>query len=124
METSGDVIWSVDSDARYTYINGPAVEAILGYKAEEMIGRPFTDFSHATSATALDAEFQALRETGSRLHVQGEYLHRTGRLVYLSITALALNDAEGIMDRERQVLSCCDGFQKRPAREARADQSL
>jgi diguanylate cyclase (GGDEF)-like protein/PAS domain S-box-containing protein len=95
VETSGDVIWSVDSDARYTYINGPAVEAILGYKAEEMIGRPFTDFAHATSATALDAEFQALRETGSRLHVQGEYLHRTGRLVYLSITALALNDAEG-----------------------------
>jgi len=95
VETSGDVIWSVDSDARYTYINGPAVEAILGYKAEEMIGRPFTDFAHATSAMALDAEFQALRETGSRLHVQGEYLHRTGRLVYLSITALALNDAEG-----------------------------
>jgi len=94
VETSGDVIWSVDADGRYTYING-AVEAILGYKAEEVIGRPITDFTHATSALALAEEFQKMKQTGARLHVQGEYLHRTGRLVYLSINALALNDSDG-----------------------------
>lgn len=95
VETSGDVIWSVDADGHYTYINGPAVEAILGYTAEEVIGRPITDFTHATSAQVLASEFQKLKETGARLHFQGEYLHRTGRLVYLSVNALALLDADG-----------------------------
>jgi len=95
VETSGDVIWSVDTEGRYTYINGPAVEAILGYKSDEVIGRPITDFAHATSAVVLAAEFQALKETGSRLQVQGGYMHRAGRLVYLSINALALYDTDG-----------------------------
>ncbi|HVK55538.1 MAG TPA: EAL domain-containing protein [Burkholderiales bacterium] len=95
VETSGDVIWSVDAEGRYTYINGPAVEAILGYQADQVIGRPLTDFAHATSATALAAEFLALKETGVRLNVQGEYMHRAGRVVYLSINALALHDADG-----------------------------
>lgn len=95
VETSGDVIWSMDTDGYYTYINGPAVEAILGYTAEEVVGRPITDFTHATSAQVLASEFQKLKETGARLHFQGEYLHRTGRPVYLSVNALALLDADG-----------------------------
>lgn len=95
VETSGDVIWSVDREGSYTYINGPAVQASLGYEAEDVIGRPITDFAHATSAVAIDAEFKLLKETGSRIHVQGEYMHRAGRVVYLSINALALHDAEG-----------------------------
>jgi diguanylate cyclase (GGDEF)-like protein/PAS domain S-box-containing protein len=95
VETSGDVIWSVDAEGRYTYINGTAVQAILGYTAEEMIGRPLTDFAHATSAAALSREFKALKEKGTKLHVQGEYMHRAGRLVYLSINAMALYDVDG-----------------------------
>ncbi len=36
----------------------------------------------------------------------------------------AVNDAERIVDRERKILSCGDGFQKRTARETGTHQSL
>jgi diguanylate cyclase (GGDEF)-like protein/PAS domain S-box-containing protein len=94
VETSGDVIWSVDADGRYNYINGPAVQAVLGYTADEVIGRPITDFARGASVPALNDGFKALRDSGARLHVQGEYLHRNGRQVFLSIHALPLYDAE------------------------------
>ena len=43
VETSQDLIWQCDADGRCTYLN-PAWETTLGYKIEEMIGRPFSDF--------------------------------------------------------------------------------
>ena len=39
VETSQDMIWSVDAIGRYTFVN-PAVKYIYGYQPEEMIGRP------------------------------------------------------------------------------------
>ena len=43
VETSQDLIWAIDLEHRFTYVND-AVKAIYGYEPEEMIGRPFTDF--------------------------------------------------------------------------------
>ena len=50
VETSGDMVWAVDASGCFTYINGAAVEAVLGYRAEDVIGVPFTHF--ATPACA------------------------------------------------------------------------
>jgi PAS domain S-box-containing protein len=41
VETSSDIIWETNTEGLYTYVS-PKVEAVLGYKQEEMIGRsPF-----------------------------------------------------------------------------------
>ena len=40
---TGDWIWEVDAQGRYTY-SSPVVEEILGYKPEEVIGKCFYDF--------------------------------------------------------------------------------
>jgi len=76
-------------------VNGSAVEAIVGYRAEEVIGVPFTHFATGAAAQAFDDEFFKLTETGGALHVEGEFVHQTGCSVYLSISAIALNDREG-----------------------------
>src|SRR2546423_930569 len=62
VETSGDIVWAVDAAGCYTYVNGSAVEAILGYRAEEVIGFPFAQFAVAASAQAFDDEFFKLSE--------------------------------------------------------------
>jgi PAS domain S-box-containing protein len=43
VETSHDLIWSVDVEGRFTFVN-QASRATHGYEPEEMIGRRFTEF--------------------------------------------------------------------------------
>ena len=49
VETSQDMIWSVDAIGRYTFVN-PAVKYIYGYQPEEMIGRPSPTLRHQNKA--------------------------------------------------------------------------
>ena len=44
LETSHDLVWSMDKELRFTFLN-PAVRTIYGYEPAEMLGRPFTDFA-------------------------------------------------------------------------------
>ena len=43
VETSQDIIWSVDLKGCYTFVN-PAVKTIMGYEPLEVIGRIFSNF--------------------------------------------------------------------------------
>ncbi|HEY4138100.1 MAG TPA: PAS domain S-box protein, partial [Casimicrobiaceae bacterium] len=95
VETSGDIVWAADSIGCCTYVNGSAFEAILGYRAEEIIGFPFTHFAMAATAQTFDDEFFKLIDGGAPLHVEGAFLHRNGHSVYLTINAIALRDDEG-----------------------------
>jgi diguanylate cyclase (GGDEF)-like protein/PAS domain S-box-containing protein len=95
VETSGDLVWTVDANGCFTYANGSAVEAILGYRAEAIIGVAFTDLATVPAAQAFDDEFYKLMESGGSMHMEGEFVHRAGYLVYLSVSAIALNDSDG-----------------------------
>ncbi len=44
VETSQDLIWLVDKQGNWTFVNRSAAKTIYGYQPEEMLGRPFTDF--------------------------------------------------------------------------------
>jgi diguanylate cyclase (GGDEF)-like protein/PAS domain S-box-containing protein len=94
VETSGDLVWTVDEKGCFTYVNGSAVETILGYRAEDVIGAPFTRFASGAAAQSFDDEFFKLTETDGPLHMEGEFVHRTGYPVYLSVSAIALNDRD------------------------------
>lgn len=45
VETSNDIIFSLDVNGRITYIN-PAIERASGYVPKEVIGKPFMEFVH------------------------------------------------------------------------------
>jgi len=95
VETSGDIVWAVDRAGCYTYVNGAALEAILGYRAEEVMGFPITQFADPAAAQAFDDEFFRLSESGGQIDVAGVFLRRDGHPVHLSIRAIALHDEAG-----------------------------
>ncbi len=45
VENLNDVIFNLDPQGNITYMN-PVAESIFGYRAEEIIGRPFSDYIH------------------------------------------------------------------------------
>jgi PAS domain S-box-containing protein len=45
VETTSEWIWTIDRNAQITYSN-PAVEAILGYRPDELVGRSLQSFVH------------------------------------------------------------------------------
>lgn len=96
VETSQDIIWSVDISGQITFVN-PAVKHIYGYEPEEMIGRPFTDFV-PRSQVARDQE--VLRRIFQGESVFGHetiYLAQDGSPVYLMFNGIPLRDVSGIV---------------------------
>jgi PAS domain S-box-containing protein len=94
VETSQDLIWAIDLENRYTYVND-AVRTIFGYEPEEMIGRPFTDFTTPEQAKR-DLEAAAGLPEGDLQPVyESHVLHKSGRPVVLSTNTAILRDRDG-----------------------------
>jgi PAS domain S-box-containing protein len=58
-EVSGDWIWEVDAEGRYTYVS-EGVRRMLGYTPEEVLGRTPFDFMAPEEAATVGAAFAAL----------------------------------------------------------------
>ncbi|BAY24667.1 multi-sensor hybrid histidine kinase [Calothrix sp. NIES-2100] len=86
IETSQDMIWSVDVDGVITFVN-LAVKKFYGYEPQEMIGRKFTDFV-LPDQVALMGEFfaQLLMGESVVLH-EISCAAKDGSTLYLSINA-------------------------------------
>ena len=94
VQTSQDLIWAIDLENRFTFVND-AVKRIHGYEPEEMIGRPFTDFQTEEVARR-DAEVaRELFEGVPFVQYETEHLRKDGTAVVLSFNAGVLRDADG-----------------------------
>ncbi|MEG4516792.1 MULTISPECIES: PAS domain S-box protein [unclassified Microcoleus] len=94
VETSQDMIWSVDAIGRYTFVN-PAVKYIYGYEPEEMIGRPFSDFA-APEQSQKDLEvFARLFAGESVFQYESTHIAKDGSMKHLMFNAIALYDETG-----------------------------
>jgi PAS domain S-box-containing protein len=84
-----------DRDGRIVGCN-QAMQEMLGYTAEELQGRSFTEFSHPDDGLA---DWNYLQElmAGRRDHYQMEkrYLRKDGRLVWGRLTVSLVRDARG-----------------------------
>jgi PAS domain S-box-containing protein len=94
VDTSYDLIWSVDLDGRITFVNKSS-KRIYGYEPAEMIGRPYTDFV-APERLAADAETFARLLAGEAVPSY-ETVHRRkdGAAVTLSLRSALLRDEGG-----------------------------
>lgn len=95
IEATNEWIWSMNLDGLHTYSN-PAVETILGYKPEELIGRNCLDFVHEEDRKAMDELLSVL--IGEKRGWTGLVLrwrHRDGSYRYLESNAVPILDAEG-----------------------------
>ncbi|MBD0342566.1 MAG: PAS domain S-box protein, partial [Microcoleus sp. Co-bin12] len=94
VETSQDMIWSVDAIGRYTFVN-PAVKYIYGYQPEEMIGRPFSDFA-TPEQTQKDLEvFAGVLAGKSIFQYESTHIAKDGSMKHLMFNAIALYDETG-----------------------------
>jgi two-component system sensor histidine kinase/response regulator len=89
---TGEWIWETDAKGRYTY-SSPGIERILGYSAEEMLGRAFHEFfqpdSYEESKKNAFAQNAVFRDRASR------NVHKDGREVVLETSGVTLYDAHG-----------------------------
>jgi PAS domain S-box-containing protein len=95
VETSRDWIWAIDLDGIHTYCN-PAVEAILGYRADELSGASYFDLIHEDDRqqcqTALSAgAFERSGWSGLVLR----WRHKDGSWRYLESNAVPIVGGKG-----------------------------
>ncbi len=95
VETSNDLIWSVDMAGRWTYLSPGAVRRIYGCEPGEMLGREFRE-TIAQEVTERDlAVFNRILGGESIFDFQTRHLRRDGSRVDLSFNAIPLRDAAG-----------------------------
>lgn len=94
VETSQDMIWSVDTIGRYTFVN-PAVKYIYGYQPEEMIGRPFSDFATPEQSQKDLEAFARLLAGESIFQYETTHIAKDGSMKHLMFNAIALYDETG-----------------------------
>jgi PAS domain S-box-containing protein len=95
VETSHDLIWSVDAQGMFTYVNRAAKE-IYGYEPEELIGRPFFEIMDRQDHYQSIKNFkEAIAITDEFREVETYVQHRDGRQIILSANSIVLRDEDG-----------------------------
>mgnify|MGYP000711947813 CR=1 FL=1 len=99
VETSRDLIWSLDLDGRWTFVNN-AARTIYGYDPEEMIGRSIADFAHPDQRARTLEILDEIRAGKPRFRFETQHLRKDGTPVHLSISVIPIRDEGG------QVVAC------------------
>jgi PAS domain S-box-containing protein len=94
VETSQDLIWQCNAEGEYTYLN-PAWEQVFGYKIEEMLGKKFTDFQSAETATHDQEEFFHLLQGNTVRGWETVHIGKSGKEIQLAFNAKCLMDENG-----------------------------
>lgn len=94
VQTAQDLIWQCDAQGRYTYLN-PAWEEVFGYRVEEMLGKPFTDFQSPEYAERDKRRFARLLENGGVKGYETVHLSKDGRPIHLVLNAKIVTDEAG-----------------------------
>jgi PAS domain S-box-containing protein len=90
-----DWVWEVDAGARYTYCS-EKVKDVLGYSAEEMIGKTPFDFMLPDEAESVGAAFAELvRERRPFRNMESWLRTRDGRSVCMLISGVPILDDAG-----------------------------
>jgi PAS domain S-box-containing protein len=83
MDQSLDMICVLNEQGIFVKVSA-AVEHILGYKPEEVTGRPYTDFIHPEDAPKIPEVVAAAEKGLTTYHYENRYIHKNGNVVPLS----------------------------------------
>jgi len=90
-DITGDWIWEIDIDGRYTYSNA-SVEHVLGYVPEEVLGKHFYDFYPAD-------EQDKLKNVDMKIFARKErftsFVHKDGHMVIVETRAVPIVTSDG-----------------------------
>ncbi|HEY7631164.1 MAG TPA: PAS domain S-box protein [Thermoleophilaceae bacterium] len=94
VETSSDLIWSVDKLGRFSFVNR-AARRIYGYEPEEMLGRPIADFETDVQRLKDEEAFRGVLKGRPLFNYETRHIRKDGRPVDLSVNAIVLHDEDG-----------------------------
>jgi PAS domain S-box-containing protein len=94
VETSSDLIWSIDKSGRFTFVNR-AAKRIYGYEPEEMLGRRVADFESDAQRLKDDPMFRKLLAGTPLFSYETTHIRKDGQPVDLSLNAIVLSDESG-----------------------------
>jgi len=95
LEASGELIWSLDPDGRWTYVNDAAARRIYGVPASGIIGRPLAELVARGLQERDAAVFARVLGGEAVFDHETRHLRSDGGYVDLSFNAIARRDAGG-----------------------------
>lgn len=94
VETAHDLVWSMDPQGRWTFMN-EAARRIYGYRPEEMLQRHFSEFQAPEAAVRDRRAWRIVLEGKELLRYETVHLDRDGNRRHISFNAKALLDENG-----------------------------
>ncbi|MBU1874373.1 PAS domain S-box protein [bacterium] len=92
---TGDWIWELDKEGRYTY-NSPVVQKVIGYEDKEVLGKYFYDFFHPDERDELKkAAFEVFKQKEVFKDFINRNVHKDGHVVILETSGVPLLDDSG-----------------------------
>jgi diguanylate cyclase (GGDEF)-like protein/PAS domain S-box-containing protein len=101
-ELSLDMICTAGFDGRFKSVN-PAFERTLGYRDEDMVGRPFLDFVHPDDREKTEREAAALADGTHSVQFQNRYLDSRGEIHWLEWASVPIPEENLIYGLARDV---------------------
>ncbi|TDY03686.1 EAL domain-containing protein [Thiohalophilus thiocyanatoxydans] len=123
VETAHDLVWTMDLEGRWTYLND-AVSRIYGYQASEMLFRHYHEFQAPESEQRDKMALARIMEGQELLHHETVHLDKDGQRRYISFNAKPQWSEEGevvsIMGTARDI-SAQKAFEQELAYQAQHD---
>ena len=94
LEASGELVWSLDLEGRWTYLNAAAAR-FYGRQPGELVGRPFAELVARELQERDEAVFRRVCNGDPLFDHETRHLHADGSYVDLSFNAIAHRDAQG-----------------------------
>jgi PAS domain S-box-containing protein len=104
-ETSFDVLFRLGLEAEFTYVS-PAVERVLGYEPETLIGRPITEFVAGSSTEAAMAGYSQVTDGTPIENLELEFVDTDDDRVVLEVNGAPIvddGDVRGVQGVGRDV---------------------
>jgi diguanylate cyclase (GGDEF)-like protein/PAS domain S-box-containing protein len=102
LELSLDMICTAGFDGCFKSVN-PAFERTLGYRQEDMVGRPFLDFVHPDDREKTEREAAGLADGRNTVRFQNRYLDSRGEIHWLEWASVPIPEENLIFGLARDV---------------------
>ena len=91
VENMNNIVYTLDETGRITYVT-PNVESLSGYKASDVLGKPFTDFVYPPDVPLARSRFKAILSGNMQM---GEYrfVFHSQEVVWVRVSARSMVDS-------------------------------
>lgn len=94
VQTAEEGIWTIDVHSQTDYVN-PKMARMMGYKAEEMIGRPISDFLDDEGKALLTTHIKN-RKKGISAQFEFKYMRKDGTPLWAFVSTNPITNNQGV----------------------------